>query len=78
MELNAIANIKLIIESYERGGMPIDDLLSKIDGQANILMEYIKDSAKVIEKNNMILRELGVEPIRLPYWHETKEKLGVK
>ena len=50
MELNGAANIKMILEDYKRGDMPLEDALSGIEEQNDLLLDYLRAVSEVISK----------------------------
>ena len=66
MELNGAANIKMILEDYKRGDMPLEDALSGIEEQNDLLLDYLRAVSEVISKR-FVLGDL-------PFWHQIKAK----
>ena len=66
MELNGAANIKMILEDYKRGDMPLEDALSNIEEQNDLLLDYLRAVSEVISKR-FVLGDL-------PFWHQIKAK----
>lgn len=67
MELNGIANMKLIMMMAEEDKQISPEVFAKLNEQLNVMISYLK----AYEASTQV-----VSPI--PAWHEIKAKLGVE
>lgn len=76
MEMNGIANLKLLIDQAWIE-MDNDSVKTKtmrnIEEQVDLLHKYMGEVFNTLIENNKTLEGLGIEPKKVPYWHEVRE-----
>jgi len=70
MELNGIANIKIIIDEIDN-----DTIKNQVNAQLLVLTEYMKEMHRVNEANKNKLKLLGKTTESYPAWHEVRAKV---
>lgn len=70
MELNGIANIKILIDELDN-----DTVKNAVNAQLLVLTEYMKDMHRVNEANKNKLKLLGKLTESFSPWHEIRAKV---
>ena len=71
IELNGIANIKILLDHAKSENSISEDLYLKLYSQADLLERYM---IKIDETMPQI--ELNLENSAIPFWHELKQNLA--
>lgn len=70
MELNGIANIKILIDEIDN-----ETVKKQVNAQLLVLTEYMKEMHRVNETNKNKLKLLGKTTENYSAWHEIRAKV---
>lgn len=77
MEVNGIANIKLIIEMAKQDGKIDESVAKSLLDQSEVLHQYMNEVFKTAKQNESLILGCGAEPSKVKAWHEVRiEVLG--